>query len=165
MIDDMAAKSGQATGRRPLVLDEEIRKNILEALHAGNYLETSAAYAGIGKTALYEWLAKGREAQEQIDAGMEVTIPNGHAYAEFTEQVKAAQARAEVRAVANIKKAALTSWQAEAWWLERTRPRLYGRFDRAEISGPEGGPIQVDLADQRAKALALLDEIAARTEQ
>jgi transposase len=159
----MTTKNGQHTGRRPKILDENVQKKIIDAILGGNYLETAAQYAGVSKTAIFEWLAKGREAQAQLDAGETLTVFNGELYAQFTDSVREAQAVAEVRTVALIQKAALTNWQAGAWYLERSKPRTWGRLDRAEISGPEGGAVQVDLADQRAKAALLLTEIASRS--
>lgn len=160
----MSEQTGH-TGRRPKLLNPEIQQQIVEALLGGNYMETAAEYAGVGTTALYDWLAKGREAQQQIDNGEEVTVPNGQLYAEFAEAVKQAQARAEVQTLAIIRRASLDSWQAGAWWLERTRPRRFGRMDRQEISGPQGAPLRVDFAQAREDAIALLNEIAARGSQ
>lgn len=149
------------TGRRPLILNEETQKAVIDALLGGNYLETAAQYAGISRATLFEWLRKGREAQAAIEKG-EPLPPNGALYADFLDAVEGAQARAEVQTVAIIRKASLESWQAAAWWLERTRPRKYGRLDRAEITGAEGSALKVDLNTERAEAAALIAEIAAR---
>jgi transposase len=150
------------TGRIPKLLNAEIQQTIIDAILGGNYLETAAAYAGVSRSTLFDWLAKGREVQEQLDKGLEVTVPNGQIYSDFLDSTREAQARSEVRTVAIIQKAGLTNWQAAAWHLERSRPRHWGKLDRQEISGPEGGAVQVDLGAERAKAAALLEEIASR---
>lgn len=155
------AATDKQVGRRPLVLDPEIRKAVIQALEAGNYMETAAEYAGIHKSVLFDWLAWGREARQQIQDGTEIR-PNGHAYAEFTDEVEKAMARVEVQSVAVIRRHAVDNWQAMAWYLERTRPRKFGRLDRKEVSGPDSGPVEITVDSQRAKAAELLDEIAER---
>lgn len=40
------------------------------------------------------------------------------------------------------------SWQAAAWWLERTQPGLYGRRQKFEHTGAEGQPIKLEVSTQ-----------------
>ena len=157
----MAKANNKVTGRRPIILNAETQTKIIEAILGGNYLETAASYAGVSRATLFDWLAKGREAQALLQKDSKM-IPNGQLYADFLDAVESAQARAEVQAVASLRKAGLEHWQATAWWLERSRPRKYGRLDRTEITGADGAPIAVDLNAERNKALNLLAEIKAR---
>jgi hypothetical protein len=88
-------------------------KRIIDALAAGNTRGASAAYGGIDHDTLLRWEKR---------------------YAEFAEQVKDAEARAEVGHVANIAQAARSgNWTASAWWLERRRHQDWGRKDKLEI--------------------------------
>jgi hypothetical protein len=80
----------------------------------GNYMETAAAFAGVHKSTLYEWLKKGAKSKSGI-------------YKEFSDAVKKALAEAEVRDVAIISQAAKESWQASAWRLERKFPDKWGK--------------------------------------
>lgn len=41
---------------------------------------------------------------------------------EFSESVKKAEAHCKARNIAIVQKAALTTWQAACWWLERKHP-------------------------------------------
>jgi hypothetical protein len=159
---DVDKAENKVTGRRPLILNQAIQDKIVDAILGGNYLETAAQFAGVSRATLFDWLAKGREAQAQIQKEQEL-IPNGQLYADFLDAVESAQARAEVQAVASLRKAGLEHWQATAWWLERSRPRKYGRLERTEITGAEGGPIAVDLNVERNKALELLAAMKARS--
>lgn len=64
---------------------------------------------------------------------------------EFLDAVKKAEEEAVVRNVAIINKAASTSWQAAAWWLERRRPADFSIKQLQEHSG--GLRIEVTYAD------------------
>jgi transposase-like protein len=128
-------------------LTPEVQKKIVEAITLGNYTEVAAQYAGIDPTTFYRWLEKGK--QDDADP----------VYKDFVEAVNNAKATAEVRAVVLINRAANEGvWQAAAWFLERTRPKRYGRFDRNEVSGPDGGPMRIDVSteDLERKVTAIL---------
>lgn len=127
---------------RPTGLTPEVQDRIVQALEAGNYKETAAAYAGIGVSTLYRWLEWGAD-------------PDGQPiYQEFREAVQSAISRAEVRNVALIQKAAQDgTWQAAAWFLERSAPARWGRWQRVEITGEDGGPVQIEHRSTLAEKL------------
>src|SRR6266446_2860070 len=96
-----------ARGGRPTKFSAEVQERIVEAIKAGNYLETAAQSAGVSYQTLNEWIKHG-EAESK------------GAFREFAEAVKKARAFAEARAVRVIRDAAPKTWQAAAWWLERS---------------------------------------------
>jgi hypothetical protein len=115
---------------RPPKLTAETQARIIEALRAGNYQETAAAYAGVHVATFHRWMANG--AQPDADP----------LYRDFRNAVEKARSEAEVRNVALIQRAAQDgTWQAAAWYLERSFQQRWGR--KQEVSGPGGGPIQV----------------------
>lgn len=114
---------------RPTKLSPKISEKIFEALRAGNNRKATAAYAGISLAAFQNWIAKGRSAKKGP-------------YREFVDGLEKAEADAEVGAVAIIRKAAQTTWQAAAWWLERKFPKDWSRVQHLEHTGADGGPIQ-----------------------
>jgi hypothetical protein len=131
---------------RPTKLTEAIRDKIVEAILAGNYQDAAARYAGIDPATFYRWMQKGDGTDDH--------------YGEFREAVENAKAAAEVENVAIIRRAARDgTWQAAAWWLERTRPQKYGRKERYEVTGAEGGSLQVDVSmqDLEEKVSRILD--------
>lgn len=75
-----------------------IQDAICEALRRGNTRRCSCAMVSINPDTFYAWL-KDRPA--------------------FSDAVEAAEAEAEQRFLECIKGAAISSWQAAAWWLER----------------------------------------------
>ena len=120
---------------RPLKLTDEVQETICNAIKAGNYSEIAAKYAGVSSTTFYKWMALGD--------GDNAESP----YREFREAVENARAIAEVRNIGLIQQAATNgTWQAAAWYLERTAPARWGRRSALEVTGAEGGPIRVDVS-------------------
>ena len=146
---------------RPSKLTDDVQQRIVAALAAGNYQDTASAYAGINKQTFYNWMERGRAERDRINNG-EKARKNETRYVDFLDAVESARAGAEVRSVHLISKAANEgTWQAAAWFLERSHPQRWGRLNRTEISGPDGGPIEavVDLDRLDAKLAALFDRV------
>ena len=127
-----AADREKSKGGRPSkILRPELRDRTPKAIRGGAYMETAAAFAGVSKVQLYEWL---RFAEERP----------GTIYDTFRQEVEQAMAQAEISMVLIINRAAQRQWQAAAWRLERMHSERYGRSDKlsAEITGKGGAPIQ-----------------------
>lgn len=118
----------------------EVQERIVSAIRAGNYLETAAAYAGVTTQTLHSWRVRATKERESIASGNEAR-ENESKFLDFLDAVERARAEAEVRTVALIQQAAPNSWQAAAWYLERSHPKRWARREKVEMSGPEGGPI------------------------
>jgi transposase len=122
-VKQMAEPRQRHPGGRPTSFDEQKAETIVELLRAGNYIDVAAAYAGISRATLYNWLRQGaRHKTPEL--------------AQFAADVEQARAEAELRNVAIISNAAATNWQAAAWWLERTALRRWGRryeFTMADV--------------------------------
>lgn len=119
----------KAPGGRPTVFSDEIAETILTYINAGAYIETAAAAAGVEKKTFYLWLKKGKK----YDKG-EDTSEEGRKLSQFLHAVKVALARAELRDLMLIGKAAQTNWTAAAWRLERKFPDRWGRKDRLDLN-------------------------------
>ena len=122
---------------RPTKLTPQVQARIVQAIVGGNDITVAAAYAGIHKAQFYRWLEKGEQQQQGI-------------YRAFRDAIQKAQADAETRNVALIAKAAQEgTWTAAAWWLERKYPERWGRKERHEVTGKDGGDmiIRVVYAD------------------
>jgi len=132
---------------RPTKLTPALQSKICDAIRAGNYLETAAAYAGVNKTTLHRWMRDGARAK------------SGALY-EFNLAIEKALADAEARDVALIAKAASDGvWQAAAWRLERKFPQRWGRGERRDSA-------QDKLVELEAVKLeAEIDLIQARAEE
>jgi hypothetical protein len=158
---------------RPSKFTPEVRKRVLDAARAGNYLETCAAFALISYDTLNEWLKRGEKLstglpgdEDERDAALAGLSEIEREYLDFSEAVKSERAKAEMQALMEIRQAASGRagrrvrtaegeiveikeqpgvWQAHAWFLERSFPHRWGRrVQTQEISGPGGKPIQVE---------------------
>ncbi len=129
-------------GRKPK-LTKELIELLGTALQNGNYIETACDFVGINRATLYRWLQE----SEEDDAKPILK--------ELSDTVRKARAQAEMRNVLRIQKAADDSWQAAAWWLERSQPKKWSKQTNVELSGVNGNPINVAL-DTRAALLELL---------
>lgn len=119
-------------GGRPTKLTPEVQERILMAIRGGNYLETAAAYAGIGISTFKRWMGRGEKAQKgQFRA--------------FWEAVQKARSEAEVRNVTLIQTAAKDNWQAAAWWLERSFFDRWGRKVKQELSSDPDKPLTITI--------------------
>jgi len=113
---------------RKTKLDKMMKKVICEYLEAGVTVVGICGLAGIGETTYYKWLEWG-EGKEKSDI-----------YREFREAIKKAEGKFETRLVKKIELD--TSWQSNAWLLERRFPKRWGRIDRRQIEGIEGKPME-----------------------
>jgi hypothetical protein len=139
-------------GRKPTQVDDPKVKLLLQALQAGNYVEVSCAYAGLAVATIYQWMDKGRKEKERIANG-EDPDPTQSSYVEILEAIEKARANAVVANVAVIQQAARSgTWQAAAWWLERTNPQQFGRRVQAEVTG------RISIDDLERRMLELIDD-------
>lgn len=144
---------------RPTKLTDEVQKKILDAVRAGIWLDQAAALAGIAASSLFLWVDKGQRALELADLEERELIGVEKVYADFSESLKKARAEAEARNITLVQQAASDgTWQAAAWFLERSFPNRWGRKDRMEVTGKDGGSVEISVtaADLEAKVIALL---------
>lgn len=143
-------------GRRPSELDSPKVTNLIAALRAGNYFEHACAYAGIAPSTAYRWLERGRREQQSQAEGNPKDPIEQH-YLELCESIEKARADAIVGNVAIIQNAAKNgTWQAAAWWLERTMPNQFGRQIKAEVTQIDN---TTDADADIARIIEFLDEV------
>lgn len=137
---------------RPTKLNEEVQNKIVQAVQAGNYIETAAAYAGINKSSFYEWLKRGEREKQRVEKDSRLRVRKSEEdYVSFSNAIEKALAVSEMRDVLIIGKAAETQWQAAAWRLERKFPKRWGKkeFNQTELTGKDGGAIEITDARKR----------------
>lgn len=126
---------------RPTKLTPAVHASIVDSLRVGAYIETAAAAAGVSASTVHAWL---RRAEDHPD-------DCGSPFLEFHEAVERARAEAELDAIRIIREAAPRSWQAAAWYLERSHPKRWGRQAPApsQLMASDGRPA-VSLAQLHA---------------
>lgn len=157
----MATPKKETRGRKTL-LNPERQKAIITMLEAGGYVDEACQAVGIDESTYYNWLKRGKDEEDRINAGIAPT-PKETPFFEFFKAVRQAQAEGIMSHLMNIDHHAKNgTWQASAWILERKQPRKWGRFDRTEHTGPQGGPIQVNVSTEELerKVAAILEKRA-----
>ena len=120
---------------RPTKLTPELQADLVRALASGAYIEAACQYVGIAPQTYYGWIAKAKADDSEPE------------YLEFMEAVEKARSAVTLRMAGRVLAAADDgSWQAGAWWLERSHPDQYGR--RTNLAGPNGGAIEVKTDDE-----------------
>jgi transposase len=173
---------------RPTKIDQVITRRdgskvpitevIVQAVRAGNYVETAAALAGVSKDTVYHWLREGARASTKTTR---LTPFERHAVT-FSDAVAQAEAESEsgdvgvltslAQGVTRVERIVVDQEGNEIsrtvlaervppndrvlmWRLERRFGARWGR-QRVELSGPDGGPVEVEatITDQQGVQLA-----------
>jgi hypothetical protein len=142
---------------RPTKLTPEVHEKIVNAVRAGNYLEIAAEFAGVHRTTVFRWL-KDAEAD---DAPRALT--------QFRDAISRARAEAEVRVVGAVQRDmmggqvlketvrrlpdgtveterefARVNGRLALEFASRAFAGRWGRRAALEVTGAEGGPVQVE---------------------
>ena len=86
-------------------LTPELQEQLIKYIEAGNYVKIACQMVGIGKTAHYTWMERGKKASELEEK--EKKIPKSEkVYLDYLDTIKKAEAKAIIRNVFIIQKAA-----------------------------------------------------------
>ena len=107
---------------RPTKLTPAVHESIVTSVRNGAHIETAAEAAGLNASTVWAWIRRADDDQLDVEP----------AFLEFSEAVKKARAEAELAAIRVILDAAPKSWQAAAWYLERSRPTRWRRAIEVE---------------------------------
>jgi len=156
-----------STGRPSDIGSASTVQQFLEAIGDGNYIETAAKLAGLSKVTVYEWLKRGQAGEA--------------AYVAFANAVERAEARAEAKMVANVRRASELPqfWAAAATHLERRHPdRWSKRQDDSQAPkvsedlhrlspsvNSVQGPINRDYVNQLSAGDVVVPALASETER
>lgn len=105
-------------GRPSDIGSESTVQQFLEAVGDGNYIETAAKLAGLSKVSVYEWLKRAQSNE-----------PGNDAFKAFANALEKAEARAEAKMLANVRRASELPqfWAAGMTVLERRHPDRWGK--------------------------------------
>lgn len=152
----LTGKKRKAASGRKVAITPEIIENVIFSLKAGCYIETAAAYAGISRSTLYQWMKRGQREKRRLQKKRTRPYVSEAQFVIFVDAITRAMAESEVRDVSVIaqaanggykytekkvkkdsngniiseelvEKTAAPQWQAAAWRLERKNPKKWGR--------------------------------------
>jgi hypothetical protein len=154
-------------GGRPLGLTVARRDALLDAIRTGATERRSAAFAGISLETVRAWRRKG-EAAADIPAGKR--SQSQRLYFEFVLSLDEALATTAIRMQTIVTQIAFNgqaragatvtieqqrlSLQAATWWLSHRERQDYTL--RTEVTGPDGGPIEMTADEAFANLLGLV---------
>lgn len=105
-----------------LKLTDQLCDDICNDIKAGVPIDHAAIAHGITRATFYNWYNKGEDAKSGK-------------FKKFYDKVEEAKSVAITLRARRIYKAGETSWQADAWWLERVDPTNFGRKDHHTFEG------------------------------
>ena len=103
-----------------LKLTDELCDNICKDIKEGVPIVHASVANGISTSTFYSWYDKGKEAKSGK-------------YKKFYDEINEARSVAVTLRAKRVYKAGETSWQADAWWLERMVPESFARKDKMEV--------------------------------
>ena len=101
-------------------LTDQLCDEICNDIKAGVPIDHASIAHGITRQTFYNWYDKGKEAKSGK-------------FKKFYDKVEEAKSVAITLRARRIYKAGETSWQADAWWLERVDPTNFGRKDTHQV--------------------------------
>jgi hypothetical protein len=134
---DIATKKNRVVGAKDKRSDKEVVGAITKALKAGCTKKDACDLASISEQTFYRWIREGETAEE------------GSVAYQFCESIKKAIAEARARNITIIQKHAVKNWTAAAWWLERSDPEHWGKRDKLEMTGADGGALEMKVISEK----------------
>lgn len=123
-----AVPGGWHTGRKGK-LTPELQASIVASLAAVPVLSTVAGAHGLDPKTLKNWRERGEQGG-----------PANRKYLEFFRETEAAMNQAFFTLARDV--ASDPDWRAKLSILERTAPQIFGRVNKTELTGKDGGAIQ-----------------------
>ena len=111
-------------------LTDKLCDEICNDIKAGVPIKHAAISHGITEVTFYNWYNQGKTAKSG-------------AKKQFYDKVEEAKSVAITLRARRIYKAGETSWQADAWWLERVDPDNFGRKDTHKVDMKTDQKVQV----------------------
>lgn len=120
-----------------LKLTDQLCDEICNDIKAGVPIKHASIAHGISESTFYNWFDKGKEAKSGK-------------FRKFYDKIQEAKSVAITLRARRIYKAGETSWQADAWWLERVDPDNFGRKDthQVDMNANVNSEVTVNLLDK-----------------
>lgn len=138
----MSAQRGQP--RAIVRVPEDKREKVLELARKGRPLDLVADVLGISRETIRLATIRARDALARKEAG-ETLSDDDAAELAFVARLLAARAERAFELQDGVEAGGgEVDWRALAWSLERMQPDVYGSRSKTEVTGAEGGPLQIE---------------------
>ena len=143
--------------RRSILVDKDKKQRLLNHILQGNYIEPSCIAEGIHPSTFYNWQRWAEEYANNPNNGNE----HKKIYFEFFEELKRAEAKAEVELVGVVKKASDKPqyWAAGMTMLERRHRDRWGRQDQPIVESKVLIALQDSFSQLKHVAKGHLDDV------
>jgi len=139
-------------------LNEKVHESIVSSIKSGSFQTVAAQRAGIAISTFRSWMERGEMELARIEEGFPSDAEE-EKYLRFKQDVDVARATAEVEAVKMVRMSAASgTWQAAAWYLERSFPQRWAR--NREEEAPKSKQA-ADPEEALGKLLSRLDSLDA----
>jgi len=144
-VTNYGVKRGRVT-----IFTEELGERILKGIRGGNFMETSAAMAGVHPETVRKWLKRGKEGEAP--------------YAGWAEEAMVALAKDEAGLVGAMYQHSRRDFRAtQGLLIAKYKVRWEGlRQTNVQVTGAGGGPVEIDAATSAVRVLGKLARFAAR---
>lgn len=119
-----------------LKLTDKLCDEICNDIKAGVPIKHAVISHGISETTYYRWYDKGKEAKSGK-------------FKNFYDKIQEAKSVAVTLRARRVYKAGETSWQADAWWLERVDPENFGRKDTHKVDMKTDQNVKQDITEHK----------------
>lgn len=119
-----------------LKLTDHLCDEICNDIKAGVPIKHASIAHGISESTFYNWFDKGKEAKSGK-------------FRKFYDKIQEAKSVAITLRARRIYKAGETSWQSDAWWLERVDPENFGRKDTHKVDMKTDQKVKQDITEHK----------------
>jgi len=118
-------------------------KVLSDSLKAGNSQRAACADADVSPSTFYDWLAAGKIELDRIEKEGGAVRTERALHVQLVRAVERSLADFEASCVAAVVKQMPKDYRAAEWLLEKRFPGEWGERQRLEITGADGGPIEI----------------------
>lgn len=140
---EMPQEDGSMTGAWA---SDSVAGRFLMAMKVGNFQSRAAEYAGVAAETIHRWLRTGRDHMpDDVSDGVDLAEldPEWRPYVQLVFDLRKSEAQSEVELVTLWRSAAKDDWRAARDLLARRHPERWKERVGSEISGRDGGPVQM----------------------
>lgn len=116
-------------------LDAELIEKAHKLISEGHYAVVVCAYLGIDESTYYKWITKAKN---------DISNNKYSIYVQLFQSIKEAEAKAEMRHLQTIAKAATEgNWQASAWFLKTKHRDRWSERQEVTLQGDPEKPLEI----------------------